>query len=110
MVIVKAVRCFNEGCNSGIFRTTAEGEKFSSLYDWLIELSVKFYACMLAESGACLQNYHIFEMDADLNLIQITNFCPIVAWSVNSFYILFTISVSRLHIVDGKWMNINVEH
>lgn len=110
MVIVKAVRCFNEGCNSvGIFCTTDEDGTFSSLYEWLAELSVKLYSCMLAEWGSCLQNYYIFEMNADFNLIQITNFCYVVAWSVNSFYSLVTISVSRLHIVNGKGMNINVE-
>ena len=53
------------------------------LYGWLTELSVKSYACVVAESVIFLQNYRMFETDANLNLIQITNFCSLVAWSVN---------------------------
>lgn len=57
------------------------------LYGSLTELSVKSYASVVAESVFFLQNYHMFETDADLNLIQITNFCSLVARSVNFFII-----------------------
>jgi len=48
------------------------------LYGSLTELSVKSYASVVAESVFFLQNYHMFETDADLNLIHITNFCSLV--------------------------------
>jgi len=72
------------------------------LYGCLTDLSVKSYACVVAESVICLQNYHIFETDADLNLIQYYKLLFRCCMKCEFFYNLVMISISRLHVANGK--------